>query len=131
VTDREGLAVVAALIYWRPIVFGRHVEVFTDHNALRFLLTARNLRGRLARWATIVQEFQLTIRHRAGALHVVPDVLSRSPARSNLAAEEADESAGSASAEVEARLEQTAECAGALRTCSTAAGARRSRSPTT
>jgi hypothetical protein len=62
VTDREALALVKALIYWRPILFGRHVDVFTDHNVLRFLLSARDLRGRLARWVPILQEFQLTIR---------------------------------------------------------------------
>lgn len=37
--------------------------------------------GRVGRWALKLMEFQYTIKHKQGRLHVVPDCLSRDPCR--------------------------------------------------
>jgi hypothetical protein len=79
-TEKECLAVVAALQEWRPYILGRPITVITDHLALKWLLDCRNPKGRLARWAVTLQEYELCIVFRKGSDNVVADALSRNPA---------------------------------------------------
>ena len=51
----------------------------TDHRALQYLLGARDVSGRLARWSLVIQQFDLTVVHRPGKAHINADALSRAP----------------------------------------------------
>lgn len=53
--------------------------VFTDNNALRWLVTKQNVEGKYARWIMALQEYQFEVRHVKGTLNVVADALSRFP----------------------------------------------------
>ena len=49
----------------------------TDHSALKWLRTMKEPTGRLARWALELQHWNFDIVHRKGAMHKVPDALSK------------------------------------------------------
>ena len=49
-TEKEAFAVVWALQYFHPYVYGVKIKVFTDHRALEWLRKIKQLNGKLARW---------------------------------------------------------------------------------
>ncbi len=77
--EKETLALVLALQHFEIYLGGSGpvVTVYTDHNPLLFLSRMRNTNQRLMRWALVVQEFNLDIKHRKGSENVVADALSR------------------------------------------------------
>lgn len=75
-TEKEAYAVVYGTEHFRVYLLGRHFEVITDHNALRWLHSMEP-KGRLARWIMDLQEFNFSIKHRAGRIHTNADALSR------------------------------------------------------
>uniref|UniRef100_A0A914UKT1 RNA-directed DNA polymerase n=1 Tax=Plectus sambesii TaxID=2011161 RepID=A0A914UKT1_9BILA len=77
VSDLEALAVVHAVKKFRQLLYAYPCTVYTDHAALRSLLTNKQLSGRLARWQLLLREFNLTIAIRPGAKHSNADFLSR------------------------------------------------------
>ena len=77
VSERECLALVFAVGKWRPYLWGHPFVVWTDHAALTFLMSAKGLVGRLARWALTLQQYEIIIKHRAGKLNTNADALSR------------------------------------------------------
>ena len=77
VTEKECLAAVSAIQKFRPYVEGLPFTVITDHASLKWLMTLKDLTGRLARWSLKLQAFDFVIEHRKGSLNVVPDCLSR------------------------------------------------------
>lgn len=76
-TEKECVAVVHALRKWRPLLHGEEFLVVTDHLALKWLLSLKEPRERLARWVVDVQDHDFVVEHRAGKELVVPDTLSR------------------------------------------------------
>ena len=76
-TEKEFLAVVFALEKFRSYIVGALVTIFTDHAALKYLLSKQDIKPRLTRWILLCQEFNLTIKDKKGVENVVADHLSR------------------------------------------------------
>ena len=53
--------------------------VFTDHSALRYLMTKNDAKAWLIWWIFLLQEFDLEIQDKKGVKNVVVDHLSRIP----------------------------------------------------
>ena len=68
---------VYALDKFRAYLVGSDIIVFTDHSALKYLLTKENAKTRLIRWVLLLQEFNLQIRDKKGMENVVVDHLLR------------------------------------------------------
>ena len=77
VTEKECLAVLWAVEKFRCYLLGEEFTVITDHSSLLWHHNLKDPTGRLARWATALHAYNIKIVHRKGALHKVPDALSR------------------------------------------------------
>ena len=53
--------------------------IFTDHSALRYLMTKKDAKARLICWILLLQEFDLEIQDKKHIENVVEDHLSRIP----------------------------------------------------
>ncbi|XP_057483886.1 uncharacterized protein LOC130770422 [Actinidia eriantha] len=76
-TEKELLAIVFALDKFRSYLIGSPIVVFTDHAALKYLMTKQDAKPRLIRWILLLQEFDITIKDKKGVENVVADHLSR------------------------------------------------------
>jgi hypothetical protein len=79
ITEKECLALIWSLEKFRPLIWGCKLIIITDHEALCWLRTKRDLAGRLARWSLCLQEYDVEIQYRSGKLHQNADCLLRNP----------------------------------------------------
>lgn len=77
--DKELLAVVRALLFWRAELVGLQMPfvVITDHQALEYFSTKRLLNLRQAGWAELLAQYHFTITYRPGKENAAADALSR------------------------------------------------------
>ncbi|GJR58252.1 reverse transcriptase domain-containing protein [Tanacetum coccineum] len=76
-TEKEMLAVVYAFEkFWPYLVLSKSI-VYTDHSALKYLLSKQDAKPRLLRWVLLLQEFDIIIRDKKGMENLAADHLSR------------------------------------------------------
>ena len=68
---------VYALDKFRAYLVGTDIIIFTNHSALKYLLTKQDAKARLNRWVLLFLEFKLQIKDKKGVENVVADHLSR------------------------------------------------------
>jgi hypothetical protein len=79
----ECLAAVWAIEHFRVYLYGRSFTVMTDHEPLTWLMINERLRGMPARWANLLEEYDITFVSRKGVKHLDADGLSRNPLPTN------------------------------------------------
>ena len=79
--DKELLAIVRSLAEWRPELQSTHqkIRIYTDHKALEYFMTTKQLTARQARWAEALAEYHFTMMYRSGAENGKADALTRKP----------------------------------------------------
>jgi hypothetical protein len=75
----ECLAAAWAVEHFRVYLYGRPFTLVTDHEPLTWLMTNERLRRMHARWANLLQEYDITFVPRKGVKHLDADGLSRNP----------------------------------------------------
>jgi transposase InsO family protein len=77
--DKEMLAVVRSLDQWRPELqaTSQRIKVYSDHKALEYFMTTKQLTARQARWAEALSEYYFTIMYRTGKSNGKADALTR------------------------------------------------------
>jgi len=76
-TKKELLAVVFAIDKFRSYLVGAKIIVYTDHAALKYLLSKKDAKPRLFRWILLLQKFDLKIKDKKGIVNSITDHLSR------------------------------------------------------
>ncbi|GKC58078.1 reverse transcriptase domain-containing protein [Tanacetum coccineum] len=74
--EKELLAVVYAFEKFAYLVLSK-TTVYTDHLALKYLLTKKDAKPRLLWWVLLLQEFDVVIRDKKGEENLAADHLSR------------------------------------------------------
>ena len=76
-SKKELLAIVFALRAFDQWLLGRRFTLYTDHQALTFLLTTKNTTQTLRYWHDVMLQYDFKVVHRPGALNALPDAISR------------------------------------------------------
>jgi deoxyuridine 5'-triphosphate nucleotidohydrolase len=79
VTELEATALVWALQKFRHYLLRAPVRIYTDHQALKYILENGNLNRKFARWALTVSEYPHIVEYRKGEHNGNADALSRPP----------------------------------------------------
>lgn len=79
-TEKELLAIVWGVKYFRPYVYGKEFDLHTDHQPLKWLQaknTGRDINPRLQRWLIQLGEYDAIIDYVKGKENKIADFLSR------------------------------------------------------
>ena len=77
--DRELLAIIHGLRSNRQLILANKVHIYSDHRPLKYILSLKEPRGRLARWLSELLEYDLSFEYVPGSENVLADFLSRFP----------------------------------------------------
>ena len=75
--EREALGIVFALKKFRHYLLSNQFKLYTDHQALKYVINLRDPHGRIARWMSLFAEFDFEIVYRPGEKNANADYLSR------------------------------------------------------
>lgn len=75
IREKEAYAIVMSLQKFDPYARGRPTTLLTDHESLKWMLDCP--KGKIARWASIIAEYPVTILYRRGSEMVPVDFLTR------------------------------------------------------
>ena len=76
-TQRELLAIVFALKRLHYYLWHRHFTLYTDHRALTFMHSQKEMNSMLTAWQETILDYNFKVVYRPGVLNVLPDALSR------------------------------------------------------
>lgn len=76
-TKTELLGIIFALRQFRYYLYGKKFELRTDHRALSFIHTQKELNPMLQAWFKEILELDFEIIHIHGVANILPDALSR------------------------------------------------------
>ena len=74
--EQETLAILQSLLKWKDKLQGYKINVVTDHKALEFFDTQKQLSGRQMQWMEYLVCFDYNIQYMKGQLNKVADALS-------------------------------------------------------
>ena len=77
ITEKELLSARFFIEYFRQYLLGRHFLVRTDHQALTWLFSLKEPRGKIARWIDVLSLYDFEIQYRPGKKQGHCDALSR------------------------------------------------------
>ena len=77
--EKELLPIFSAVRMLRPFLKGTHFHLFTDYQALKWILSGLGHSGRLTRWRLRLLEFELTISYKNGIKNTIADAVSHLP----------------------------------------------------
>ena len=77
--EKEAFAIVFAIKTFYPYVYGQQFTILTDHKPLEYLKNIKEHTGKLARWAMLLEEYDINIVYRPGPKNNNADFLSRIP----------------------------------------------------
>lgn len=75
--DPELAAIVFALKIWRHYLYGKKIQILTDHKSLNYFFTQEELNMRQDRWFELIKDYDYKILYNLGKINVVADALSR------------------------------------------------------
>jgi hypothetical protein len=77
--EKELLAIVYCVNYFRPYIYGRNFTLVTDHRPLVWLHTVTDPTSRLIRWRLKLAEYEYNVIYKPGKINDNADALSRNP----------------------------------------------------
>lgn len=75
--EKELLAIVWSVKYFRPYLYGRKFKIETDHKPLMYLFNMANPSSRLLKFRLILEDYNFEIEYVKGVDNVAADALSR------------------------------------------------------
>lgn len=79
VTEKEALAIIWAVNYFRHYLYGRKFKIVTDHRPLTWLFNVKDPGSRLIRWRLKLEQYDYEIIYKPGRQNANADCLSRIP----------------------------------------------------
>jgi hypothetical protein len=76
-SEKELLAIVWAVKYFRPYLYGRTFRIITDHRALIYLFSMNNPSSRLTKFRLCLEEYDFTAEYLKGQDNVAADAFAR------------------------------------------------------
>lgn len=81
--EKEMLAIIWAVQYYRPYLFGTKFTIVTDHKPLTWLMNFKQPNSKVIRWRLQLLEYDFEVVYKNGSQNVIADALSRSNANLN------------------------------------------------
>jgi hypothetical protein len=77
--DKEMLTIVKSLAEWQPELYGSVacVKIYTDHKALEYFMTTKQLNSHQARWAEMLTEYYFLIMYQSRKQNSKADALTQ------------------------------------------------------